>query len=220
MINSKGSPLIPGEPGAGAGPLGEPPTDPGIIPPLTPGEVEDLNGLAPPPEEDKPLFEIDFPEFVIPDFAAMMEEQQRHNRIFADRALTDQLWSERQNAVNSVISEVDRRLSSETVRADLLGRDFEITEESRKQRINELFSEIWTESNENQLDTLVRKYGNPEQDIQTRGLIEVGLKDYDFEFDVIRALPEDAIKPRRDREKQVGDKVPQGLVPDNELGGL
>lgn len=157
--------------------------------------------------QESGIFNFEFPEIVFPDFSEQLEWQREQNERQSKLSLIDNLWSERNNAVNVTISEVDRRIGDEQVRADLLGRDYEVTPDQRQSRINELFSEAWTESNESRLGGLVEAYGNPEQDELTRNRIEMGNMTYDYQYDVVRQLSSESTTPRRDREQTVGARV-------------
>ena len=174
--------------------LGNPPTPIGV-----PQEEEDDNPFSFLEE----LLAASNTAIVFPDYTAIFAQQERTNNL----SLLDQIWAERLEAVNSTIAEVDRRISDERSRADLLGVDFNVSEEGRAQRIGELFGTIWTDADEFRLNNLASQYGNPEQDDKTRAAIERGEIPYEFEFDVVGLTPEDRRVPRREREEKVGNSL-------------
>lgn len=149
------------------------------------------------------LQNFEFPEIAFPDFGEILEGQQRNSSL----SLLDSMWSQRFEAVNASITEVDRRIEDEQSRALLLGVDYEVDPAERERRIGELFGTVWTETNESRLNSLASKYGNPEQDDATRAQIEAGTLAYEFEFDVNRLTRADRETPRREREEQVGDDL-------------
>ena len=134
--------------------------------------------------------------FEMPDFgafggfdqAAFDAEQQRMQQEqirMQDLANLDTLWGSRMDAADRAISDVVGQIDREESNARQSGLDYEITDEQRQQRVNNMFASYWTGEDENRLGGLTKKYGNPEQDSGLRGQIELK-GGYNWEYDVIR----------------------------------
>ena len=143
------------------------------------------------PSSSSPSFEM--PSFDFPDFSeqlASLEQARLQAAVEARRqsnySTIDQLWSDRGAAVSSAIGEVDKRIGLESDRARLVGLDFSITDEQRTSRIENLFAELFSQEQEDQLGALVGEFGDPSQSNKQRLAIETGGRPYEGTFLVNR----------------------------------
>jgi len=64
------------------------------------------------------------------------------------------------DALGSATDSVNSRVSEERANAALMGVDYEISDESKSERISNQLADIWTESNQTALDTAVSSFGS------------------------------------------------------------
>jgi hypothetical protein len=66
------------------------------------------------------------------------------------------------DAANTAIDYVNEQIGREQSNANLLGIDYNITDESKQERINNYFASVWSESDQSSLQDLMNQWGNPE----------------------------------------------------------
>lgn len=170
----------------------------------------------------EPIFEFPEFEFNMDDILAQQNAQQEQYRLQQEQAAAraarnndlsrlDAYWSARLDAAQRATSDVDSNIEIARNHALTLGLDYFISPEQRQERINNLFSEYWSEGDESELESLVTQYGNPEQEDSLRDLIERGKAPYEWEYDVIRGSgpSEDALDPDPDgsESERIGGPV-------------
>jgi len=92
------------------------------------------------------------------DYLSNQEEQKRQQGI-QDR---DQLYSEYLDAVDKATNYVNQQIDQERSNADLLGVKYDLTDDMKNQRISDYFASIWGAGQQQQLEDLFGKWGNPE----------------------------------------------------------
>lgn len=95
----------------------------------------------------------------MPDYAAIMEEQNAEAEKAAKIAEMDNFWAMKYDAANQAVSDINTQLTNEASQAKLYGLDYAIDEMDRSSRINNKFAEIWSEENESALQKLITDYG-------------------------------------------------------------
>lgn len=74
----------------------------------------------------------------------------------------DDLFAQRTTAATQATDLVTEAIGREASNAALLGIDYGITDESKQQRINDQFANLWTDEQQNDLTGLMDKWGTPE----------------------------------------------------------
>lgn len=77
-------------------------------------------------------------------------------------ARRDELFSERLTNASLATDYVTSQLKEEASTANLLGVDFNVTDEQKAGRINDYFATLWGEGSQKELDTLIKNYGGPD----------------------------------------------------------
>lgn len=140
---------------------------------------------------------------------AQRQAEEERRRIEGENR-RDSLYSNYLDAAGSATDYVNTEISRELANAQLLGIDYDITDEAKSTRINDYFATIWGEGQQSQLEALMGEWGNPKG----------------FEgFTIVRG-DESTYAPVEGEEKKVGEskgmKGRPGSVLDEEeqvLGG-
>ena len=74
----------------------------------------------------------------------------------------DELYSGYLTAVEQATGYVNSQIEQEMANANLLGIDYDITDEQKRQRISDYFATIWGAGDQARLEELMGTYGNPE----------------------------------------------------------
>ncbi len=93
-----------------------------------------------------------------PDYEAQ-RLQQLEDQGIKDR---DDLYLDYMTAAGSATDYVNTQIESERSNAQLLGIDFNLTDEDKSTRISDYFATIWGEGEQTRLEDLFAKWGNPE----------------------------------------------------------
>lgn len=74
----------------------------------------------------------------------------------------DALYGSYLDAANSSSDYVNTEINNEIANARLLGIDYQIDDQMKSQRVNDYFSTVWGDSDQQELEALMTKWGNPE----------------------------------------------------------
>jgi len=88
--------------------------------------------------------------------AAYAEQQ----RVAQGTAYLDQLFSTKLDAATRAASEVDKQITDELAHASVKGIDYAITPEEKQTRINNMFGDYWSESQEADFSTYAKDFGS------------------------------------------------------------
>lgn len=130
-------------------------------------------GSAAPPTQAAPAFDASMfamPEMHMPESSgpsaseiaaqnAAAEEERRKNEGLANR---DSLYSDRTSAAGSATDYINKQITDERSNAQLMGVDYNITDDQKSARINDYFGSIWGAGDEDTLGNLMKEWGNPE----------------------------------------------------------
>ena len=140
-----------------------------------------------------PFAGFHFPEIKFPDNSALFaqlasqrEAQQREAERRAAFSEIDSILGQRTTAETESIRVVDERITQEIDRSRLLGLDLQVTDEQRLSRINNLFAELFPESSDSRLTSLMSQFGSPEMSTAQRQAIENGDLSFVPEFAITR----------------------------------
>jgi hypothetical protein len=140
------------------GPPNMPSVNPNPVSPPKPGGKHPLNNTF----DFSQMFqmpEFNFPEF--PDYSELYAQQQAAAERAAGIRDRDTLYREYLGAADDAVSYIDAMIGKEQSTANLMGIDYNITDEERQARISNYFASIWSEGHQSQLEDLMGKYGNP-----------------------------------------------------------
>jgi hypothetical protein len=93
-----------------------------------------------------------------PTYEERQAEAERTQGI-ADR---DKLYSDYLDAVDKATQYVNTQIEQERSNAQLIGADYTLTDEEKQKRIGDYFASIWGAGQQQQLEDLFNKWGNPE----------------------------------------------------------
>ena len=90
--------------------------------------------------------------------------QEREDKRLKTEGLNsrDSLYSEYLDAGGAATDYVNNLIKGEQANADLLGIEYNITDESKQARIDDQFASIWGEGAQTELEALFTEWGNPE----------------------------------------------------------
>jgi len=173
-------------------PIGRPTPHPNVTPaPFNYGDWP--CGTDQPRQPDKPDFSAIFRHMPrmprmpkMPDYTKLYKEQQAAAEKAAGIRDRDTMYREYLSAADDAISFIDAQIGKEQATANLMGVDYDITDEERQQRISDYFASIWSEGHQSQLEELMKKWGNP-----------TGFK----EFTVVRGDPSNSGRDTGEMEK-------------------
>lgn len=114
-----------------------------------------------------PVYEFKIPENMYSSTSSASTAAADAEAAAAERARIqainerDSIYSNRMDAATSAVDYINRQIAEEQSNAALMGVDYQITDETKAQRINNYFASIWGESDESKLNQLMKDYGNP-----------------------------------------------------------
>lgn len=108
--------------------------------------------------------------------AAKAAEQARRDAALKRR---DQLFSERVTNASLATDYITQQLNEEASTARLMGVDFNTTDEQKAGRISDYFATLWGEGSQQELDALIKEWGNPEGFSGTWDIIRGNAKNYE-----------------------------------------
>lgn len=91
--------------------------------------------------------------------ARRVAEENRRKQGIIDR---DALYGRYTSAADTATQYIDTQIARERADARLLGVDYNITDELRQQRIQDYFSTIWSDTQQAQLESYFKEWGDPE----------------------------------------------------------
>lgn len=91
---------------------------------------------------------------------ALAQQEAERRRIEGENA-RDALYSNYLDAAGSATDFINAQINEEIANAQLLGIDYNITDEMKSGRISDYFASIWGEGQQGQLQALMDEWGNP-----------------------------------------------------------
>lgn len=93
-----------------------------------------------------------------PSYEEQLAEQQRMQGI-QER---DSLYSEYMNAATTATDYVNSMIERERANAELLGIEYEMTDELKQERLSNKFADLWGAGSQSRLEALFDQYGRPQ----------------------------------------------------------
>lgn len=100
------------------------------------------------------------PTFHMPDYSSILQEQQAEAEQLAGEAQVQDYFTRKLDAASRAADEINAAIANESAHAKLYGLDYVVDEGMKKERINNLFAQYWTEGDESTLGQLVKQWGN------------------------------------------------------------
>jgi len=93
---------------------------------------------------------------------AQAEEREEERRVTQGLNDRDSLYSEYLDAGGAATDYINNLITDERSNADLLGIDYNITDEEKQGRIDNYFASIWGEGSQTSLESSFSEFGDPE----------------------------------------------------------
>lgn len=106
-----------------------------------------------------PSIEFNMPP--APDYAAMYAQIQADAERAAGIRDMNALYGLRSQASTDALAFVESDINTKKGRANLMGVDYDISDEERDQRVSDYFASIWSEANEFRMKELMDQWGDP-----------------------------------------------------------
>lgn len=122
-------------------------------------------GEAPDDSDDTASYTLDMPDFEMPkwdapDYAKIQAQQQAEAEERQALADIEGLYGQKFDAADRATKEINEQIGFEASHALTRGIDYSVSEAEKKLRINNLFSDYWTEGSESELEGLVGIWGD------------------------------------------------------------
>lgn len=96
------------------------------------------------------------------DAMRQLEAQREEDRVAFGENQRDNFYNDYLDAVGAATDYVNSSIESEKANADLLGIEYNITEEGKSERINDYFSTLWSDGDQSRLQSLFDEFGEVE----------------------------------------------------------
>ena len=96
----------------------------------------------------------------MPDYKAILAEQQAAAERLAGETEVKNWYNRKHESANAAADSINSLIASEAGHAAQYGLDYNITDEEKRERINNYFASLWSESDEKSLNDLIGKWGD------------------------------------------------------------